>query len=153
MRFSVVLGVALALAGCSSSDTKPEPAPAAASSGHRLTLSEDELEQAGDALSAKLAALPQQDPAPRIRVERFKNLTSHHLDTSKLEDEARRRLVESNRYSVASDPSKTTDFLLLGEAHDDRIRFDIVDSLHKAVVQSVTIEFTGDRGAEPHETR
>lgn len=139
--FFLSLTLVAALAGCSSSDTKPEPAPSTAASGHRLTLSEDELQKAGDALAAKLATLPQQDPAPRIRVERFKNLTSHHLDTSKLEDEARRRVVESNRYSVASDPSKPTDFVLLGEAHDDRIRFDIVDSLNKAVVQSVTVEF------------
>ena len=130
-----------ALAGCSSSETKPEPAPSTASSGHRLTLSEDELQKAGDALAAKLATLPQQDPAPRIKLDRFTNNTGHKLEMSKLEDEARRRLVESNRYSVASDPSRATEFLLKGDARDEAIRFDIVESLSGHAVQSVTVEF------------
>ena len=86
MRNSLFVAAALLVApGCSS----PEPAPGPdkgqpTSSGHRLTLSEDELKKAGDALSAELAKLAPQDPQPTIRVDRLQNLTGHRLDMNKL---------------------------------------------------------------------
>jgi hypothetical protein len=135
----LLLVVTLAVTGCSS-----DPAPAdgqPSTSGHRLTLTEDELKAVGDALSAELAKLPGADPQPTIRVDRLQNLTGHRLDMNKLNDEARRRLVESNKYAVKTRPDAHTDFLLVGKVKDDVVELQVVDSASDAPALTATKKF------------
>ncbi len=141
MRFHLLLALALAVpfAGCSSPE--PEPGPGPAPSGKKLTLSEDELKKAGDALSAELAKLAQKDPQPTIRVDRLQNLTGHRLDMNKLLDEARRRLVESNKYGVKTQPDSHTDFLLVGEVRDDSIKLQVIDATTDAPALTATAKY------------
>jgi hypothetical protein len=135
----LVAAALLAATGCGSSEPASGPGPT--SSGHRLTLDEDELKKAGDALSAELAKLPDKDPKPTIRIERLQNLTGHRLDMNKLLEEARRRLVESNKYAVSTQPDKHTDFLLVGEVRDEAIKLQVVDAADDTPALTATANY------------
>jgi hypothetical protein len=140
VRYALLLASLLLVAtGCRSSDPGPGPGPTA--TGHHMRLDENELKAAGDALAAKLAALPDKETPPRIKVGTLTNSTGHRLDMTKLEDEGRRRLVESNKFSVGSDPSKASDFVLKGEVQEGSIRLDVVDSASGAVLASAIATF------------
>lgn len=136
---NTILVLVLVLAGCGSSE--PAPDTTKTSSGHRLTLSEAELEKAGTALSAELAKVAEADPKPTIRVDRLQNLTGHRLDINKLTDEARRRLVESNKYVVKSDPEAHTDLLLVGKVTDDLIELQVVDAANDTPALTAQAKF------------
>lgn len=114
MRFPVVLGVALALAGCSSSSkpaSRPEP---------KAETGDAAVQAALDELGTKLATFTPKGDKPAIEVLPFLNVSSGHFDATHIQDGALAKLVESGKFTVLSGPG-TADYQFQGKLSDERL--------------------------------